>query len=95
MQSNEVTIAERLAELAEEYGSLRKAEASLRFNRCYVSRVANGHQRAALGPETLKKLGLRVIYVRDVPSAPEAPPEPQEPAYKPQSCWVGGSPWER
>lgn len=90
-----VTVAERLAELAQQYGSLRKAEAALGFNRCYVSRVANGHQREALGPETLRKLGLRILYVREAPPRPQNGPQgPAEAsAYVPRTAWAGGPPW--
>ena len=66
--TEEITIADRIAELMAEHGGLRAAAKAIKLQPSYLSRLRNGHQTNPQ-PEALRKLGLsrRVIYTRKKP----------------------------
>lgn len=64
-----VTVADRIAELVQQHGSLRAAALVVRTNPGYLSRLASG-ERSNPGDVLLRRMGLRAVkrYVRIIPA---------------------------
>ncbi|GHC72967.1 hypothetical protein GCM10007320_09220 [Pseudorhodoferax aquiterrae] len=67
-----ITLQERIAELAEDYGSLRAAASALGCDAGYLSRLASG-QKTEPSDATLHALGLRRVVSYERAAQESAP----------------------